>query len=479
MILQGKDGFWGIKDPSTTETQGRVFGQWFFVLAGKAALILHAEPIYFYLILQAMGGLFVCIMTYIFITMLLPELYQCIAILLALGMEIGPDFGTWKASLDGSVATFRIFDLAHHTWGEALGLLSLYLLIRAYKKITPFRLFGLFVSSLFSTAFLPTVMMTLGLLVYPAFLIWSFVTRTFKKLFIPIAVASAAVILAAIQTKIAFTQAGFPWSQWSEIEKTWWVSSQILIQYLESLSVYLPFVVLGLIALPIRWKYLSSDTKLVLILLTCWVVVPILYIPISDKSFFPVANLRLVDGTLYISAGIVSAIALVEFLNLFRNIRIRTVLKTVIVSATIGISVLLSATYLIPFIRSQADGDPHAYPLTSTWKAIQFVKTLPIQSGLLVREPYGEIISGYADIRAYIGGTHGFPDWLGRQWLAIQFFTGTYSEQDARKFLKDNDISYVFYGPDEQSVTTIKPLYSFLLTPVFTTDSAIVFKVNK
>ena len=34
---------------------------------------------------------------------------------------------------------------------------------------------------------------------------------------------------------------------------------------------------------------------------------------------------------------------------------------------------------------------------------------------------FGEIIPGFADVRVYIGGTHGFPDWLDRQQKAITF----------------------------------------------------------
>ena len=91
---------------------------------------------------------------------------------------------------------------------------------------------------------------------------------------------------------------------------------------------------------------------------------------------------------------------------------------------------------------------------------------------------FGEIIPGFADVRVYIGGTHGFPDWLDRQQKAITFFSGKLSASDAMSFLQTNDIQYIFYGPDEQAVTQTPELYPNILTPLFHNPSVTVFSVN-
>ena len=54
-----------------------------------------------------------------------------------------------------------------------------------------------------------------------------------------------------------------------------------------------------------------------------------------------------------------------------------------------------------------------------------------------------------------------------------------YSEADARQVLTDNDIAYVFYGPDEQALTTTSEFYPSLLVPVYNNPTVTVFKVIK
>ncbi|OGG11948.1 hypothetical protein A2Z00_04025 [Candidatus Gottesmanbacteria bacterium RBG_13_45_10] len=487
MIIQGRDGEWSIRDTHTTAPQIRAHAQWFFIIAGKISALLNIEPNALFIILQILGGIAVFSVSYLGIRYLLPNKYHLLALFFALGMEVGPrldrlftssGLSSFVPAFDSQTLILRHFGLPHHTWAEALGLVSLILLVLAYYTPTVPKLIALFVTAFLATLFLPPLMMTIGLSVYSVFILWAIVTRSLKKLITPLIVATIAIGIVGIQTKFEFAQAGFPWNSWSAVEKTWWNNKDAIMQYASALLPYIPFFILLLIAVPAKWKQWSNKLRLVIILMAAWIIIPFFLIPISAYDFFPIANLRLVDGYHYLAAGILAAVGLVECLTLLGNVKARKMALVLVTAFTIGISALLSITYLVPFLASQKQLDPHAYPLTTTMQGIYFLRTLPKESGIMVRESFGEIITGFANVRVYIGGIHGFPDWLQRQWLANRFFSGTLPPQEALDFLHANDITYVFYGPDEQSSTTQSPLYPSVLQPIFQNQSVTVFKVR-
>jgi hypothetical protein len=485
-ILQAKDGAWGIKDTHTTRPQGRAFAVWYFVLSGKIAKLFALSPTTMYIAGEIFGGIAVFFAAYILVATLLPGKYQLLGLLFAFIIELGPRFDSLLQfpqtkilvpANDAFTQLFRFFALPHHGLGDALGLLSLAFLVRSFNSQTIKNFVILFITTILSVFFLPPVVITLGLSVYPVLILWSVITKTFKRLLPALIIAVVVVTVAGIQTKIAFTNAGFPWDSWTAIEKSWWNNTDAWNQYASSLLSYIPFCILLVVVFPFRWRYWTKQLRLSVLLLFGWVLMPLVYIPVSNYPFFPVANMRLIDGSLYIAAGFLSAIALIESITVIPNEKIKRGVFSVIIGLTIGISCFVTWTYDYPFLKYQQQLDPHAYPATTTWGGIQYMQKLPRESGVMVREYFGEILPGFANVRVYIGGQHGFPDWLERQANAITFFSGTLPESEAKQFLKTNDIQYVFYGPDEQSVTTKSPLYPDILKPVFNNDSVTIFSL--
>jgi hypothetical protein len=484
MILQSKNGAWSMLDTHTTAPTNRVHAQWFFIVAGKLAALFHIEPAYIFIFLQGIGGVLVFISIYLLITRLLPEKYHSIALILGTIIEVSPRIDTLNLtgalipSFDGQTLMFRAFGLPHHAWGVAFGIFSIVMLLMSYEKPTVKRLTALFVSSLFSTIFLPSFMVTIGLSIYPACILWALATKTMKKLLAPLTVAVFAIGLVGLQTKIEFANAGYPWNSWSAIEKTWWVSQQVLMQYFYSMAIYLPFLILFLVEAVLHWKHWSNKLRLTSTLMSAWILIPIPLILISNESFFPIANMRLIEGTHYLACGMLSTIGLLECITHLRTIALKQIVLSISLAIILGVSIFVHATYLSNFLKTQEVQNPIAYPLTTTWNGVQFLKTIPRESGVLARESFGELLPGFADIRVYIGGQHGFPDWLDRQSQAYQFFTGTWNEEDARNFLVTHDIQYVFYGPDEQAATSKSPLYPTILQEVYKNSSVIIFKLR-
>ncbi len=96
----------------------------------------------------------------------------------------------------------------------------------------------------------------------------------------------------------------------------------------------------------------------------------------------------------------------------------------------------------------------------------------------MVREFSGNIMAAYADVRIFLGAYH-FPDFWERSAIAQKFFSGELTDEEARQTLHDNDISYVFYGPDEQSWNTTGTLYPDILTPIYTTATVTIFSIKR
>lgn len=480
MILQAKDGAWSILDTHTTAFQKRVAAQWFFILAGKIAQLGNIEPAYLFLLLQGLGGVALFAATYICITRLLPASFHLAALLFALSIEVGPltAMSARIPAFDAQILVFRNFGLAHHAWGLAMGLFALYLLFQAWYEPTKTRFVGVFLVSFAATIILPPLMLTIGLTVCPMLMLRAMMTGRIKKLALPLLLALIAIGIVGVQTNIAFTLAGPPWDSWTPSEKSWWDSRQILYQYGRSLLLYIPFFILLSISLPFRWKVWSQELRDLVVAFISWILLPILLIPLSEFDFFPIANMRIVDGYHFIPAGILAAIGLLQSITLL-PIRAQKTVCTVLISGVVGVSLFLSIGYHANVLSTQQNiQDTHAYPAKTTWEAVQFLRTVPRESGVLAREWFGEIIPGFANVRVYIGGTHGFPDWLDRKRHVEEFFTGTVSDTKAADFLRSNDIDYVFYGPDEQALTTTSSLYPKILTSVFDSQTAMILAVK-
>ena len=255
-ILQAKNGAWGIKDTHTTQPQGRTYSVWFFVLAGKLSNLFHLEPVQMFILLQLSGGIAVFIATYIFIRTLLPPKYQMPAIFFSLMFEISPlSLTSLTPVLPGFITPLRNFGLPHHAWGEALGLLSLLFLIR--KKW--YRIIYLYPPKHCVSA--PCHDYARSVCV-SSFVYMGTLEKKRKKTIPLLCVSGFAVIIVGLQTKLAFSAAGYPWSAWSLIEKSWWKSSDAVYLYAQSLTLYIPFFILLAITSLYRWKSWPESVKL-------------------------------------------------------------------------------------------------------------------------------------------------------------------------------------------------------------------------
>lgn len=485
MIYQAKDGAWGIIDTHTTRPTPMVFVEVFFVFLGKIAALFNISAVHMYLIAQVVGGILVFAVSYWLITLLVPKGAQLYALLFVLALETGPLLTTlsapvlsWEPSFPSHVLFDRHFGLPHHTWGEALGMLYIITLFLTVRRPTPLRVIALIFLALIATTVLPPYMVTFGLTAMAIWGVYSLFTRSLGKIFPPFLLSALAVGAAGLLVKLEFAK-GVPWDSWQAAEKSWWTHERLLTQYGSTLVLFYPFILLAAVFALLKWKSWTAQLRITFLTMLAWVFGPFVLVPFSHYEWFPVANFRMTDGYQYLPAGILAGIGVWQLTQLFSGTKLRRTVATILCGTVMAVSLCFSYIFIRQILGAQQNFWSNVYPQETTMDGVRFVDTLPKGSGIMVREYFGEIIPGFANVRVFIGGPHGFPDWGERQWIANRFFTGEYSEADARQVLTDNDIAYVFYGPDEQALTTTSEFYPSLLVPVYNNPTVTVFKVIK
>ncbi len=90
----------------------------------------------------------------------------------------------------------------------------------------------------------------------------------------------------------------------------------------------------------------------------------------------------------------------------------------------------------------------------------------------------GNYIPAYSGNFVYLGSTGETPNFEERTEKVNEFFSGSLTENQALKFLKTENISYVFYGPQEKE-NNLKDIavYTFL-KPVYQSPLVIIYKID-
>ncbi|HUD19824.1 MAG TPA: hypothetical protein VMR81_05250 [Patescibacteria group bacterium] len=477
VMRQAIDGAWDVRDPSSTRPVPRIHIFTFFTILGKLAKITKTDPVLIYELFHVGGGVVLFFISYWFICILLPKSYHFFAVLLVLGYELIPVNNIGFPFTAHSLIA-RHFGLPHHVWGEVFGLLSFGYLYILCKKISVAGVIMLFILGIIATQMLPSYMFSVGIPVFVTIFIYTIFTKGIKNALIPMVALGLSMLIMGISLHVE-SQKGIPFSNLVSEEKSWATNSGLIISYLTSCIVYIPFLIMLAVISVKKWRIWNSQIHLTILLCTAWILFPLIGFQLSLQSWFPIANWRLVEGTHYVPLGILSAIGLVQFFSLISH----PYWKRVVTMISLISILLYSGCALTIYTRKKMDLQntfwSNIYPLKSTMRAIYFLNTLPKQSGIMVREYVGEIIPGFADVHVFIDGPIGYPDWPQRQWLSQQFFSGTLTDAAALKLLKDNHIDYVFDGQDEQALTTTPKLYPSILTPIFSTDSVVIFSYHK
>ena len=86
-------------------------------------------------------------------------------------------------------------------------------------------------------------------------------------------------------------------------------------------------------------------------------------------------------------------------------------------------------------------------------EAIDFLnQKSPNGSGVLSSYPIGNHIPAHTNNRVYYGHNHQTPNSKEKIDNLTKFYANEYSNEEAEKFVKENNISYVWWGQDEKEI---------------------------
>lgn len=490
-IRQAKNGAWCLIDNRTTKDTPCVYAYLYFVALGKLAAVFSIDPVSMYMVSQVLGGTTLFVATYVFISFLFPKKFRSFVLFFIFLVQVGPLLSTYLLEHfylppyavipveSSQLLFFRQFGLPHHTMGEAIGLLVLTVLLSSYTKNTTIKsALAIAVGTIAGVNILAPYFVTIVMAIFPAILAYAVSTRTVKKLLLP---ASIYVISFTIATLVLRSQLGLgpPWNTVYQIEKTWWTIPDLLVRYITSVYLYLPFILLALFTMPFFWRKTTEHLRLALTMGIGWLCIPVIIMPFTSLPQFPIASFRLIDGYQYVPAGILAAIGIMGVTTIVKNKYLGRMIIIVLISTVGWFSYDLTHNYMGGILNEQTNTWINVYPANPFWHAVEFFHTVPKNSGVLASEHYGQLLADYAPIRSFIGKTPGFPDILERRGLMGWFFEGTRTDQTARDILNLGHIDYVYWGDDEKRYFKSGTLYPNLLTPVFEEQGVIIYKVKQ
>jgi len=491
IIRQSKLGAWSIIDTHTTLPTPRVLSYFFFVFAGKIAAAFNIDPILMYEMTRVVGGIALLISTYWLITLLVPQPIQLLAVFFTMVFDTGPLWATliqtpiwqWTAAMPDQMLIARHFGFPHHLWGEAFGLALICIVLTAIKKPSKLAPLLILILGFAGTSTSPPYFVIITVCLFAPWLLYAAMTRSLKRTFLPIILAIGAIAASGLFIKMQFA-VGPPWNAFVAVEKQWWTTNEILIPFIQSFSLYYPFVAVLLPLAPLSWPKWSNSTRRAFVLTFCWSVLPIGLIYLSQQSWFPIANGRIASDLSPVPIGILSAIAVYtvykrEFFHRF----IKTIILCLFVGLA-GLSLFLSGIYIKQMMKDQDKAVYNEgysfiyYQSTDLWNGIMALKNVPVYSHVLVNPRVGEILPAMLAVRAYQGNPHSFTDWFIRRGLSYVFYTGEMQKGDVRTLFKENNITYVFAGPEEKSALKTPTFYPDVLEIMYQNPEVTVYKVR-
>lgn len=211
-------------------------------------------------------------------------------------------------------------------------------------------------------------------------------------------------------------------------------------------------------------------------------------IAITFFQFFPYQSLRFIQTANHIPLAILSVYLFYELWK--KNKAFIKIVIVITITMTI-VNGLAQAYYSIKsqtqFINQRALATiplvPYPpqvmYPVNDFYNGLKWLEqNSPRSSVVLAKITAGNYIPAYSGNFVYLGHGAETPHFDDRIKKADEFFIGNLTEKEALKFLKTENIGYVFYGPQEKENSNQDiSIYSFL-TPVYQTPLVTIYKTK-
>src|SRR3989344_7966902 len=531
-IRQGTEGGWSVVDKYDNSTnQKGVFLQMLYLLAGKIGVLGLSPGLIFHLLRSIASAVWVLTIIYLNFYFLKKPFWAFIGVLLSLFAASWPVFyqylGTtwigihmaWWQELD---VLKRISYIPHYTLNyiiiavltillyksqETTNPTSLFELRRAGKKQTTYniqnsKLKNIFILITNNYYLITCIVLFFSFFIHPSSgllfliswalyhlikLIWDPKTNI-KNLITNIYFTVILFLVAAIPLiYFQYVTSDYPWKSLVDFDKF----NRYPVNVKEYILALGPVFFTGILGALV--VLLKKQQKL--LSLISWILGAFLAI-FAFKKFPLQSELRFVQTANHIPLAILSVYFLEKLIRWKQQIPfllLKKIINLIIFVIVAGIvSLGIAQSYFS--IKSQTDfihqrvvaGQPLVpyppqvmYPLKDMYNAFIWLDKNSKNEEVVLSHIYaGNYIPAYSGNYVYLGHNPETPHYNERVKKLETFYSGTMEEKDAKKFLKEENISYILYGPQERekSVVDIKK-YDFLKEDL-RSNLVIIYAIN-
>lgn len=489
-IRQGMEGRWTVADKYDNRPQQKgVFLQMPYLLSGKIGGLFNFSPV---LIFHLMRTVFSCfwVSTIIFINIyfLKKPVYYTLGIILSLLAssfpvitKMGGQFWIahhleWWYEMD---VLRRVSYLPHYTLNY-ITIAFLSVLMTIYSQTKNKKYFFLINLILFLAFFIHP---SGGVIFLVSWLLFNLVKLFWSKNKDIITFIKEAVILNVVALipilYIRLITTTYPWKSLIDFDK----NNRLLFSFKEYLLALGPVVITGFLGVFLVLKRKRAD----LLSLATWIMAAFSCLIIF--KFIPYqSELRFIQTANHIPLAILTIYFLSEMIKTYKN----TVIK-IILYGYISLIIIFGLVQTIYSIKDQTLFIYHKavatlplvpypsqvmYPLTDFYNALKWLEKNTDRKEVVLSEiTAGNYIPAYSGNFVYFGHFGETPHHQQR-WQNIKlFFSGNLTGKDASDFLIKENISYIFYGPQEKEYNQIDISRYNFLKPVFQTPMVIIYKV--
>jgi hypothetical protein len=236
---------------------------------------------------------------------------------------------------------------------------------------------------------------------------------------------------------------------------------------LNSFLIFFPSLLFGMPFIFSKDTY--RDWKKIFILF--WALTPLLLLPFASILSLP--KIRLLEGIPFVPFGILFVYSR-DALGKTKHQWIKY-LFTVVLFVT-----MIPTTFSILFANSnhhlQKPLDPYVQFSPSFWQTVRFVNdNVPKNSVILSDQYTGLILPAFAPVRSYFGHYNLTYNFETKQKNTRRFFANEMDDIQVHTFIKENNIRYIIWGPDEKKFGP-KELRYTLLNPIYSAGEYTVYK---
>ncbi|MFA6081400.1 MAG: hypothetical protein WC741_03250 [Patescibacteria group bacterium] len=228
--------------------------------------------------------------------------------------------------------------------------------------------------------------------------------------------------------------------------------------------------VLFFAALGLR-RYFKEISNIRLILFS-YVLFSYVYYSTSLARYFGTFNSRFLTASVYILFGTLAILGIIEIANWFGK------RKTILISSLIFLLLVYFFWVTAIIYKSFGPVDQTSYLPNSIYKAMQFLGDQPDKSAVLTSPDkyFGAVVPVFADKNVYIARPMFTPDFDNRLNISDKFFRGAMDPIEAKTFLKNNKIGFVFLTFMENYQPENLNEYPFL-NKIYDKEGVRIFKV--